>query len=984
MRSIVLTITVLGASVAVASGEYGPGAAGGSADSRAAEHATHPQNARGALQFFTDEAAFVAALGVPAHLVVETFDGGAPPGQFPRTCDEPMDSMLDDDCFAPGQLVPGFAVTSTSGSGIVIFPEHFLGPRQLTRIVGATSFADTTNAAFTPSISAASAEVYGGTSLHAVDVEVLDESGAPLGTTTVLPGATRDTPVFFGVISPIPVGRITFNAQDNAGELIDHLQFRTAGNLPPGLEKSFVPPAVAADDASTLTITIGNQGQPGPAILNADLTDPLPDGLFVAATPNAATTCADGTVIATPGGDTVTLASGAEIPGAGICTVTVDVSAAIAGLYTNTIPAGALQTDLGNNTDAATATLIVSSGDTNTFPPAENFDGTFAPLLPTGWVTSTTTGADDWTTSTTVSDSGPNSAYAPNLAATSDFTLDSPEFIPVEGQNVAFRHLFNLERRFDGAVLEISIGGGEFADILAAGGSFVTGGYVSYPLSDSTGNPLGGQPAWTGNSNGFVTTIASLPASAVGQPTRLRWRTAADGSASAPGDPGWWVDSIVLGIRAQPPIASVTPASLSFALAPDATATAALAIANATGSDPLTFSVESRGPANGPARLTPYADLMEKAYASADKPLVPRPLVSLDAHGFGISQGQASSPWVPRGSILFQLDDGTAESALGVGISSPDPLTEYGVVWINRFSASDALAIHSISVFWPEVDMAGGDLLGLQANLVVYYDVDADGDPTDAVRVGTDALVPIMMTGNFQTYQTNFSIPAAGDVYIGFVDQWALAGGFTPRLYPAAIDETASQGMSFVSSVNSPPADIVNLGNNDNNQAVDANLMIRATATGGGGGGPCSGPIANWLSATPSSGSVDGGATASVTVTANPSAASLAPGDYTAELCITTNDPAHSLVSVPVTMTVELPLPLSCDGGADEIFCAGFEPTPPSASIISGAMNLPVDGNGGGNSFDFAPADYHTYDPSIRTDDFNLYALNDDGMFVYW
>ena len=67
--------------------------------------------------------------------------------------------------------------------------------------------------------------------------------------------------------------------------------------------------------------------------------------------------------------------------------------------------------------------------------------------------------------------------------------------------------------------------------------------------------------------------------------------------------------------------------------------------------------------------------------------------------------------------------------------------------------------IHEISVYWPVGD---GDLTGLQANLVVYYDADGDGDPTNAVRIGTDMLVPVAVTGNFETYQTDFSIPGGG------------------------------------------------------------------------------------------------------------------------------------------------------------------------------------------------------------------------------
>lgn len=61
------------------------------------------------------------------------------------------------------------------------------------------------------------------------------------------------------------------------------------------------------------------------------------------------------------------------------------------------------------------------------------------------------------------------------------------------------------------------------------------------------------------------------------------------------------------------------------------------------------------------------------------------------------------------------------------------------------------------------------------------------------------------------------------------------------------------------------------------------------------------GPVA-WLSAAPTSGGVAQGATAPITATIN--AASLAPGDYSAFICVHSNDPANALISVPVGATV--------------------------------------------------------------------------------
>jgi hypothetical protein len=55
----------------------------------------------------------------------------------------------------------------------------------------------------------------------------------------------------------------------------------------------------------------------------------------------------------------VALSSGSSIPANGNCTLTVNVSAAVGGSYINTLSAGALMTNNGNNAAPAVATLSV-------------------------------------------------------------------------------------------------------------------------------------------------------------------------------------------------------------------------------------------------------------------------------------------------------------------------------------------------------------------------------------------------------------------------------------------------------------------------------------------------------------------------------------------------------------------------------------------------------------------------------------------------
>src|SRR5207253_10390322 len=125
-----------------------------------------------------------------------------------------------------------------------------------------------------------------------------------------------------------------------------------------------------------------------------------------------------------------------------------------------------------------------------------------------------------------------------------DSFLDSPSIaITTASAHLTFRNNFNLEPGFDGAVLEIAIAGvagGAFQDIVAAGGSFVSGGY-NRTISTFYGSPLGNRQAWSGNSGGYVTTVVKLPAAAAGKSIQLRWRVATDISISAGGQ---WIDGV--------------------------------------------------------------------------------------------------------------------------------------------------------------------------------------------------------------------------------------------------------------------------------------------------------------------------------------------------------------------------------------------------------------------------------------------------------
>lgn len=177
---------------------------------------------------------------------------------------------------------------------------------------------------------------------------------------------------------------------------------------------------------------------------------------------------------------------------------------------------------------------------------SQNFDSVVPPALPSGWATTATGAESPFVTINSSGDTPPNEAFCPDPASVGVAELLSPVVFVPAASRLSFHHSYYLEPGYDGGVLEISINGGPFTDIISAGGSFVSGGYNG-PLDMFYSNPLGGREAWTGNTGGaYVNTVINLPAAAVGQPIQLKWRC---GSDDAYGETGWHIDSIALAQR---------------------------------------------------------------------------------------------------------------------------------------------------------------------------------------------------------------------------------------------------------------------------------------------------------------------------------------------------------------------------------------------------------------------------------------------------
>jgi subtilisin-like proprotein convertase family protein len=175
---------------------------------------------------------------------------------------------------------------------------------------------------------------------------------------------------------------------------------------------------------------------------------------------------------------------------------------------------------------------------------SENFDGVSAPALPDGWTTSSTGANSSFATATASPDSPPNALFTNNPASAGSAEITSPNITLGSARtSLTFHHSYATESRmgFDGGVLEISVNGGAFQDILAAGATFAGGGYIQSINPNATGSALLGRQVWTGDSRGYTATVVHLPVGFANQTVRFRWRYATDNTFDGT---GWRIDNV--------------------------------------------------------------------------------------------------------------------------------------------------------------------------------------------------------------------------------------------------------------------------------------------------------------------------------------------------------------------------------------------------------------------------------------------------------
>lgn len=154
------------------------------------------------------------------------------------------------------------------------------------------------------------------------------------------------------------------------------------------------------------------------------------------------------------------------------------------------------------------------------------------------WDRSAGAGTQLWLLNTANTHSGGFSWRAGNFDFVTDQYLDLEDPFLIESDNavLSFWHEFDTEANRDGGVLEISVNGGAWED---ADPYFTQNGYTGN-LDAGTTNPLAGQPAFQGSSNGYIQSLVDL-SSFANQEIQFRFRFATDDAGAAD---GWYLDDI--------------------------------------------------------------------------------------------------------------------------------------------------------------------------------------------------------------------------------------------------------------------------------------------------------------------------------------------------------------------------------------------------------------------------------------------------------
>jgi hypothetical protein len=250
--------------------------------------------------------------------------------------------------------------------------------------------------------------------------------------------------------------------------------------------------------------------------------------------------------------------------------------------------------------------------------------------------------------------------------------------------------------------------------------------------------------------------------------------------------------------------------------------------------------------------------------------------------------------------ISFVLDDGVGENSIG--------LTNGGqFVWLNRFTPGTfnfPITIDQVDVMFGYPASTGGVLVGELIDIYLYED--ADGNPANGATHVASLTGQAVQSVDGTTWSTyTLAAPATfngpGDILIAVVNRTA---GVAAGTFPAVLDQTPPSQQRSWAGFGAVPGNPPDFTTFPTFTLIDAffpgNWLVRGFGTGNF---PCENPAdVPWLSVDPTTGTTGAAGTTNVSVTFD--STGLTPGDYSAFLCIESNDPDTPLVELPVMLEV--------------------------------------------------------------------------------
>ena len=304
-----------------------------------------------------------------------------------------------------------------------------------------------------------------------------------------------------------------------------------------------------------------------------------------------------------------------------------------------------------------------------------------------------------------------------------------------------------------------------------------------------------------------------------------------------------------------------------------------------------------------------------------------------------------AAPWRPDGTVNLVVDDGSAEDSIG--------LTSGGqFVWLNRFTP--VAGSYPFRLTQVQALFNNSIAVGANIQIVVWQDKDGDGNPGTNAQFLYSQNVTVqsnnLTTWNVYNLTTPPLLTGPGDVLIGMVNRSGVSGLLD---YPAAIDETASQGRSWIGAyaAGDPPSPPTlpadSLWGTIDSFGLAGNWTLRGVGQTGGGSGDVV-----WLTETPVSGTIPSDSFVNTTIGFNANAVAL-PGTYKANVNVNSNDTVNPVRQSAMTMIVNAPANWGVlTGTVYSLNACGVNPTalPNAQLVLQGTVGptrtVTTDGNG--------------------------------------